>query len=40
MCDHAIFDGFKGDNVSFLNKLASEPAEETSNEKEGMTSDE
>ena len=34
------FDGFKGANISFLNKLASETTEETSNEKEGARSDE
>ena len=34
------FDGFKGSNVSFLNKLAVETIEETSNEKELVESDE
>ena len=34
------FDSFKGDNASFLNKLAAETIEETSNEKEGARSDE
>ena len=37
---YVSFDGVKGANVSFLNKLTSEPTEETSNEKEGVKSDE
>ena len=37
---YVSFDRLKGDNVYFLNKIASETAEETSNEKEGVKSDE
>ena len=37
---YVSFDGFKGTNVSFLNKLSSEPAEETSNENKRVKSDE
>ena len=38
--DYVSFDGFKGANVSLFNKLAVETIEETSNEKEVVTSDE
>ena len=38
--DYVSFDRFKGASFSFLNKLAAETTEETSNEKEGARSDE